>query len=103
MTEKQKDALGAVEKINDELYDKYRKKGICRDDIPALSITFSNDMLFISLSIMSEKLDVPDIHLYSSVNDDRIYYEKSDKYETFYKLIKRKFIEIKEEIYSVKL
>lgn len=44
-----------------------------------------------------------EITLYNSENNDRIYYEKSDKYETFYKYIKRKFIEIKEEIYSVKL
>ena len=34
---------------------------------------------------------------------DRIYYEKGDKYETYYKFIKRKFLEIKENINKIKL
>jgi hypothetical protein len=102
MTPEQQEAFEAVKKINEELYEKWKLKDISL--MPVLSITFANEMFFISLSIVStEKLDIPELHLYGSPIDDRIFYEKSNKYETFYKLIKRKFIEIKEEIYSIKL
>jgi hypothetical protein len=104
MTQEQKEAFKAVQKINEELYLKYFKNNDI-DNVPILNIAFANQMIFIGLSIPSSRidLDIPEIHLYNSVNNDRIFYEKSNKYETFYKFIKRKFIEIKEEIYKVKL
>jgi len=46
---------------------------------------------------------IPEITIYHSENDERIFYEKGNRYETFYKYIKRKFMEIKNEIYSIKL
>lgn len=98
MTNEQKEAFDAVNKINDELYKKYGKK----DTLPMLSISLANEMFFISLCIPSE-IYLPEIQLYHSVNDDRIYYEKSDKYETFYKLIKRKFLQVKSELNAIKL
>lgn len=99
MTQEQKEAFKAVEKINEENFCKYGA-----DAMPILSITFADYMTFISLSIPSKmSTDIPEIHLYNSENDDRKFFEKSNKYESFYKFIKRKFIEIKEEIYSVKL
>jgi hypothetical protein len=59
--------------------------------------------MFISLTIPSEKNIIPEIQIYHSEDNDRIFYEKSNKYETYYKFIKRKFIEIKKEINSIKL
>lgn len=110
MTELQKEAYDAVVKINAELYKKYSKPNTKNfnynslDSMPILSVVFSNNYTFITLNIPStEGCIIPEIPLYSSISDDRIYYEKSDKYESFYKYIKRKFIEVKEEIYSVKL
>lgn len=103
MTPDQKEAFEAVKKINEELARKYRKNNNF-DRQPILDIGFAEHMFFIGLSIPSpDSMSIPPIHLYNSQDNDRIYYEKSDKYETFYKFIKRKFIEIKEEIYSVKL
>jgi len=105
MTQDQKEAFDAVQRINQELYEKYKllsKKD--ESSMPILSITFADSMIFISISLVStDSLDLPEINLYSSVNDDRIYYEKSNKYETFYKFIKRKFNLIKKEIYNIKL
>jgi hypothetical protein len=109
MTQEQKEALEAVEKINNELYYKYSRKDSANfnynnlDLMPIISITFADCYTFISLTIPSSKQMLPEIQLYHSENNDRIYYEKSDKMESFYKMIKRKFREIKEEIYSVKL
>lgn len=102
MTPLQEEALAAAEKINAELYKKWKDKDL--DLMPQIAVVISNQYTFISLSIPSEfSLNLPEIHLFSSVNDDRIYYEKSDKYETLYKFIKRKFNIIKEELYSIKL
>lgn len=101
MTQEQQEAFGAVEKINEELFNKYNKKNNL-DNLPTVSITFADRYMFIGLSIPST-IDLPEISLYSSENNNRIYYEKGDKYETFYKYIKRRFLEVKEEIYSVKL
>lgn len=110
MTIDQTEAFDAVEKINQELFDKYfklDKKDPFKDWLslkPILSITFADDMIFISLSLASEaELSLPEIYIYSSVNDDRIFYEKSNKYETFYKFIKRKFLIIKQELNNIKL
>lgn len=110
MTQDQKDAMEAVERINGELFKKYNR--LDENDVhtdwiakmPVLSMTIAGNYFFIGISIPSSDVcELPEITLYNSENNDRIYYEKSDKYETFYKYIKRKFIEIKEEIYSVKL
>lgn len=110
MTELQKEALEAVGKINTELYKKYSKldaKDKYKDWIsitPMLSITISGNYTFIGLSIPSKNTcSIPEFHIYNSEDNDRIYYEKSDKYETFYKFIKRKFIEIKNEVNLIKL
>ncbi len=111
MNEEQKEAFEAVEKINDELFKKYYKKDENDNSkdwlavVPIVSITFANDYMFIGLSITSSEYDcqLPEFTIYNSQNNDRIYYEKSDKYESFYKYVKRKFIEMKEEINAIKL
>lgn len=99
----------AVNKINEELYKKYSKKDPKNfnynslDLMPIIGITIVGVYMFITLSIPSKKNIIPEITLYNSENNDRIFYKKGNKYETFYKFIKRKFIEVKEEIYSIRL
>jgi hypothetical protein len=109
MSEEQKEAFEAVEKINNELFIKYNKKN--SDDayidwiarMPIVSVTFADYMIFISIGLASELGDVPEIKVYNSECNDRIYYEKSDKYESYYMLIKRKFREIKRAINEIKI
>ena len=100
MTDDQQMAFEAVKKINGELFDKYSQSNLMW--WPTLSITFADHYIFVSISILSENT-LPEILLYSSVEDERIYYDKTDKYETYYHCIKRKFREIKAEINSIKL
>lgn len=101
MNSEQKEIFDAVEKINEELYAKYAKMNKV-DYLPIISCQFGGNYSSIAISIASE-FNIPEINIFFSENNDRIYYEKSDKYETFYKYIKRKFKLIREEIYSVKL
>lgn len=100
----------AVEKINNELYKKYSKKNPKNynydslDLMPVLGVTFANAYTFVTLSVPSNiNIIIPEITLYHSENNDRIFYEKKGTYETYYKYIKRKFREAKEEIYAIKL
>lgn len=97
MKSEREEALEAVDKINDELSQKYS-----HDSLPLLSITFAANYTFIKLSPAS-KIDLPEFYIWSSIEDDRIYYDETDEYESFYKMIKRKFKVIKKEINSIKL
>ena len=102
MTQEQQEAFDAVEKINEEIYERYKDTDLSL--MPIVIVTFANDMTFIAVSIPSSlELSLPEISIYSSVNDDRTFYEKSNKYETFYCFIKRKFQMVKEEIYAIKI
>jgi len=100
MTEDQKDAINAIEKINEKLYAKYDKNDDL-DNLPIVNITIADMYFFIAISIPDE-FHGQEVKIFNSENNDRIFYEKSNTYETFYKLIKRKFLETKEEIYCVK-
>lgn len=93
----EKEALTAIKEINEELFKKNKNKG-------SLSVTISDDYLAINFHpTWVAPVILPQIHIWDSENDDRIYYEKSDKYETFYKLIKRKFLLIKRQLNDIKL
>ena len=100
MNKEQKEAFKAVEKANDKLFKKYDKNNEL-DYLPIFTIVIAGNMFFITLSI-PDNYNSQEINIFNSENNDRIYYEKSDKYETFNRLIKRKFLEAKEEIYDVK-
>lgn len=101
MTNEEKTALDAVEKINEELELIYKDN---YDKLPRISFKTSSDLFSISLFIPSNgHLTIPEFELYNSWDDDRNYNENTNTYETYYKLIKRKFVEIKKEINSVKL
>jgi hypothetical protein len=98
MNQEQKKAFDAVQKINDELLKFWDEKDVSLT--PQLSITFCNDMMFISLHIPSgDNIILPELDIYNSIVDDRIFYGEKNEYESYYAFIKRKFNEIKEGIY----
>lgn len=101
MTEKQKEAFEAVEKINEELFEYFDNK-LMLNNQPILSITFAEYMTLIGLSIPLTSTSL-DINIYNSVDDDRKYDYENDEYEKFYPFIKRKFNEIKEELSLINL
>jgi hypothetical protein len=104
MTQDQKDALEAVERLNDEMEEKFIDK--LSANAPIFSIEFACDLTAISITLLdytNRCLNMPDMMLYNSVNNDRIYYESTDSYETYYDLLKRKFKEIQEEFQKYKL
>ncbi len=101
MTEEQKEAFEAIEKINEELFEYFDNKMMLNNQ-PILSITFANYITLIGLSIPLESTSL-EIDIYNSEDDDRIYYDETDEYEKFYPYIKRKFNEIKEEISLINL
>jgi hypothetical protein len=98
LSEKQLNALKAVQKINNEIYDKVGWEN--HGDL--LSITISSYYFFISLNINHNDFNL-ECPLYNSENDDRIYYEKSDKYEEWYSFLKRKFRLIKDQLNIIKI
>ncbi|MFA5527820.1 MAG: hypothetical protein WC996_04330 [Peptostreptococcales bacterium] len=101
MTEEQKEAFEAVEKINEELFEYFDNK-LMLNNQPILSITFADYITLIGLSIPLTLTSL-EINIYNSEYDDRNYNEKDDEYEKFYPFIKRKFNEIKEEISLINL
>lgn len=101
MTEEQKEAFEAVEKINEELFEYFDNK-LMLNNQPILSITFAEYMTLIGLSIPLTSISL-EIDIYNSEDDDRIYDEENDEYEKFYPFIKRKFNEFKEELSLINL
>lgn len=101
MTGDQIHAFDAVEKLNNLLCKKYEKLNDI-DNVPVISITFADHYFFISISIPDE-FGGQEYHIYNSENNDRQYNELTDSYEKFETLIRRRFNEIKEELYSIKL
>lgn len=85
--------LEAIDRINSELNLKYKY------DNPILSMVIADRYTFINISLNN----LPEFNIWYSEEDDRKYYEKSDKYENFYPFIKRKFRKIKEDINKYKL
>jgi hypothetical protein len=96
LSEEQINAIKAVQKINNEMYD---KEGWENHDT-LLSITICSYMFSITLNV--NKIN-GEFDIYNSGNDDRIYYEKSNKYEEWYSYIKRKFRELKIDLDDIKL
>lgn len=101
MTEEQKEAFEAVEKINEELFEYFDNK-LMLNNQPILSITFAEYMTLIGLSIPLTSTSL-DINIYNSVDDDRKYDYENDECEKFYPFIKRKFNEFKEELSLINL
>lgn len=91
----QEEALKAVQKLNSEMHDKFEWNNPL---LPIFSITIAGFYTFISLNIGEQE-----IKLYNSELDDRVYYEKSDKYESFYIYLKRKFRDYKNNLEKTKI
>lgn len=103
MTQEQQEVFDAVEKINQELYKKWSKKKDL-DNMPLLAVTFAGKYITVSMNMCYDATyKLPEIWIYNSWENDRIYYEKSDKYESIYKYIKRKWRQIKDQIEFTKL
>jgi len=98
LSEEQEKCLKAIQKINNEQHDKVGWE----DHGDLLSMTICSYHFVITLNINHNLFDA-EVNLYNSGNDDRIYYEKSDKYEEWYSFIKRKFREVKSELNNIKL
>lgn len=101
ITEEQKEAFEAVEKINEELFEYFDNK-LMLNNQPILSIIFADYITLIGLSIPLTSTSL-EINIYNSEDDNRNYDEENDEYEKFYPFIKRKFNEIKEEISLINL
>lgn len=96
LSEEQQKCIEAVQRINNEMHE---KEGWQEHDT-LLSVTICSYHFFVCLDINNANAK---IDLYNSSNDDRIYYEKSDKYEEFYSFLKRKYREAKDIINEIKL
>ena len=94
MNNLQKEAIKAVETINDELLDNWEDE----NNIPILSVVLANDYCFVGISFGSNELN-----LFNSEDNDKIYNEEDDTYELMYDYIKRKFKELKDEINSINI
>jgi len=89
--------------LNDILYEKYStSKNLDIDYLPIFSITFAAHYFFISLSIPGAH-EGQEFHIYSSENNDRMYDEDTDSYESFEVFIRRKLDEITYDINKIKI
>jgi len=85
------EALVAVDKINIELFEKYGYDYTA----PLVGVHFLDD--YIGFFVMLPESSI-EFNLNDTSEDDRIFYEEGNKYESFYDYIKRKFSEIKVKI-----
>lgn len=88
----------AVQRINEELYEKHQLAD--GGTKIALGITVIDFFCEIKIYFFEENIE---LLLYNSENNDRIYNDKSDEYESIYVYLKRKFKELKKLINSVKM
>ena len=95
LTVEQLELIQAVQKINNELHDKF---GWNNQKLPSLSVSITSYTYFVSLNYKHHS-----IILLSSGDEQRKYYLLSGKYETFYSAIKRLFREFKNELDEIKL
>lgn len=96
LSEDQFECLKAVQKINNEMHD---KEG-WESHNTLLSMNICSYQFSVTLNIDKANTE---ILLYSSNNCDRIYYNKSNKYEEWYSFLKRKYRDLKDIINKIKL
>lgn len=93
----QQKCIEAVQKINNELHD---KEG-WENHTTLLSVSICSYFYSVALNVNKANAEIT---LFNSSNfDDRIYYEKSDKYEEWYTFLKRKYREAKDILNEIKL
>ena len=96
LSDDQRDCLIAIQKINNEMHD---KEGWESHDT-LLSMSICSYMFFVSININKANTE---IKLFSSEDNDRVFYEQSNKYEEWYSYIKRKYREAKLTLNKIKL
>lgn len=96
ITKEQLECLQAVQKINNKMHD----KGGWDNHNSLMSMLICGYHFGVTLNLNSADTE---IQLYNSSQDDRIYYEKSEKYEKWEPFLKRKFRQVKEQINNIKL
>lgn len=93
MNQGYKDALAAVEELNESLYEKYG------DECPMLSVVWAgNCYTFIGLTI--GEIELP---IWNSENDERKFDEDSNSYEPLKEFISRKYNEIKTKLSAINI
>lgn len=79
-----KESLEAVDRINDELNEKYGKSFFP----PSVSIEIYGEYIGFNYHLPSSLVTIP---LSDGAEDDRLYNENDDSYESYYSYIKRKY------------
>lgn len=92
MTELQKEAVEATEKLN----AKFKK------DTHGFGVSMANQGVGVTLYINLKETRI-EISMYDSSFDDRIFYPKLNKEEKLTALLKRKFREIKKDLNKIKI
>jgi hypothetical protein len=100
MTDLQQSAYQAANRLNDELNIAYTD--VIEVNQPVISVALQNNDVAIILHI-DITFDEIDIQLFNSSHDERQYYEVNDSYEPLYDHIKRKFAEVQQALFAVKL
>ncbi len=108
ITGEEAEIRAAVDKINDKIYKKYEKLGSGDEFnhwfnlMPAIVVTSTGYITAVSVSIPTEDIPPIEIHLFHTEDNDRIYYEGTDTYESWFKYTQRKWRDVKNVIGFVK-
>lgn len=94
MTELQKEAVEAAEKLNTQL-KKYDRVGFV--------VELASQSVYIHLWVSFFDLVEIKISIYDSRDDDRIFYPKLNREEKLTALLRRKFREIKKDLNKIKI
>lgn len=92
----QQKCIEAVQRINNEMHD---KEG-WENHNTLLSVTICGFQYAVDMYIDKANAE---INLFNSENDNRIFYEKSNKYEEWYTYLKRMYREAKTILNDIKL
>ena len=102
LTQDEKEVMEAVEKLNEEIYDKIENPTEYPVSIPAFDYNISLNE--ISVSFFTDDYDNPQtLVIYNSESELRIYDEDSDTYENYYDCFIRLFNEVVESLNNIKI
>lgn len=98
-----KELYDTVERLNEELYEKWLEEGKDFSLLPCFSCRFARNMDFVDFHPVSNDITLPEIHIYCSETDTLRYNEKNNTTESYYSFIKRRFKEVKQQLNAIKL
>jgi len=102
MYEEIREVQMVIDLLNDEMYDNLENKDSL-NDLPQFSITIIDSLWSVDLLMNYSDINMPKIPIYESESDERIYYEKTDDYEEYEDLFRRKFKAVLKKLNNVKL